>query len=202
MKKEVFSGKDYEEAKSIALESLKKSEEEVLIKELGEKKSLFNKKCEIEVINKEDIISYVKDFITKVVTLMGATCNIEHNVRDGVSYFNVLSEKSAILIGKNGKNIDALQMVVRENLNLELGCSYHIIIDVCDYKKQREARLTKLAKMTAKEVARNKIEVKLDPMNSYERRIIHNALSKSVDVKTESTGVEPNRCVVIKPKED
>ena len=59
-----------------------------------------------------------------------------------------------------------------------------------------------MAKQIAREVARTKVEAKLDPMNSYERRIIHNILTNNKKVYTESTGEEPNRCVVIKPKEE
>ena len=85
---------------------------------------------------------------------------------------------------------------------LELNTYYKFIIDVSDYKRKRVIRLEKLAKYTAKDVAKSKMPVNLEPMNSYERRIIHNALNNSKDVITESEGEEPNRYVVIKPKED
>lgn len=76
-----------------------------------------------------------------------------------------------------------------------------IILDVENYKEKRIKSLEYLARNTAKEVSKTKIEAKLDSMNSYERRIIHEALSNNRYVYTESTGEEPNRCVVIKPKE-
>ena len=106
------------------------------------------------------------------------------------------------MIDKNGRTIDALQTITNSYLLEELKEYYRVTIDVNDYKQKKTRRLEKLAKYTAKEVAKSKVEVKLDPMNSYERRIIHNALTNSKDVKTESTGEEPNRCVVIKPIED
>ena len=69
------------------------------------------------------------------------------------------------------------------------------------YKENRKKRLEKMAKYTAKDVAKTKTEAHLEPMNSYERRIIHSILSNNKYVYTESVGEEPNRCVVVKPKE-
>ena len=75
-------------------------------------------------------------------------------------------------------------------------------MDVGDYKVKNQKRIESLAKKVAREVSKTKIEAKLDPMNSYERRIVHTILGENSLVRTESTGEEPNRCVVIKPKED
>ena len=107
-----------------------------------------------------------------------------------------------ILIGKNGKNLKALLMIVAQHLNTELSRTYRFTIDVNDYQERREKSLEHLAKRVAKEVSETKIEAKLDSMNSYERRIIHNALTNNKKVYTESEGEEPNRYVVIKPKEE
>ena len=105
------------------------------------------------------------------------------------------------LIGKNGKNLKALSMIVSGYLNTELGRNYKFVIDVNEYKEKREHSLERLAKKIAREVSTTGIDAKLDPMNSYERRIIHNALSNNKRVYTESEGLEPNRYVVIKKKE-
>ena len=80
-----------------------------------------------------------------------------------------------------------------------VGKPYRFVIDVSDYKENNDLRLERLARKIARDVKFSKVEAKLDPMNSYERRIIHNALSKNKYVTTESEGEEPNRCVVIKP---
>ena len=114
----------------------------------------------------------------------------------------IYSENDGLLIGKNGKNLKAISFYTGLHINKELGKNFRFLIDVNDYNKKREKRLESLAKRTAKEVAKTKIEAKLDPMNSYERRIIHNALTNFKNVYTESEGEEPNRYVVIKPKED
>ncbi|MDD5979733.1 MAG: hypothetical protein PUC23_01305 [bacterium] len=201
MKKEVFCGKTIEEAKENALNKLNLLEDEVIFKEIKESKSLFNKKCEVEVIKKEDITAITKEFIINIVKLMGLNPKIEHKVRDGILYFNVIVEKAPVLIGRNGKTIESLQIITNDYLKQELGFPYRIYIDICDYKKQKEVKFIRLAKQIAKDVARTGCEIKLDPMNSYERRIIHNALANNKEVRTESFGEEPNRYVVIKPRD-
>ena len=200
MNKQIFSGKTLEEAKEIALQELNANEEEVLIIEQETKKKLFNKKVEIEVITKEEVNKIIKDYLMFLVKGIGLTCQIEIKKREGTLIFSIISPNNPILIGKNGKTIDAMQNLTRTMLQERLKTHYNFVLDVNDYKLSKEKRLSKLAKYTAKDVARTKIEVKLDPMNSYERRIIHNTLTNSKDVITESVGEEPHRCVVIKPK--
>ena len=92
--------------------------------------------------------------------------------------------------------------MVSQYIKKEIGESYKFLIDINSYKEKHEKQLVRLAKNVAKEVATTKIEAKMDSMNSYERRIIHNALANNKKVYTESEGEEPNRYVVIKTKED
>ena len=127
---------------------------------------------------------------------------IEMKVKENVPTYTIFSDNDSLLIGKNGKNLNSLSLIVREHLSKKLGENYRFIIDVSDYKQKNDLRLERLAKKIAREVKISKVEVKLDPMNSYERRIIHNALTNNKFVTTESTGTEPNRAVVIKPKEE
>ena len=103
---------------------------------------------------------------------------------------------------KNGKNLSSLQTIIRQIINSNVKTDLQIILDVENYKEKRITHLERMAKQIAKEVKYSKQEVKLEPMNSYERRVIHNALSKNKYVYTESVGEEPNRCVVIKLKEE
>lgn len=202
MHKEVVEGKNFEDAKSKALEKLNANESEVIIINLEEKKGLFSKKAEVAIITKEEINKSIKEYILKIIKEMGLDAQIEIKNREERPIFNIITKDSNILIGKNGRTIDSLQTITTAMLKQELGTHYYFLIDVNDYKQRKEKRLEKLAKYTAKDVARTKIEVSLDPMNSYERRIIHNTLSNSKDVYTESVGEEPNRYVVVKPKEE
>ena len=204
MEKTRYVGKTKEEAIQIAKEELQEVEENLFIKEVESTKGgLFkSKKVEIEVIEKREVIKDIKDFLVKLLKDIGYTVNIEIKNKDDVPKYIIFSDNDSLLIGKNGKNLKALSTIVSQYLNKELGRNYKFVIDVNEYKEKREQSLERLAKKIAREVATTKIEAKLDSMNSYERRIIHNALTNNKKVYTESEGEEPNRYVVVKPKED
>ncbi len=202
MENKIYTGKTKEEAISNALIDLNAKQDEVIIIEKETKKTLFNKKVEILAITKSELNKEIKDFLYKIVKDMGFDCNIETKNRDTQLIYNIISSTSSVLIGKNGKTIDALQTLASQMVSTKYNTFYKFTVDVNDYKNQRKSRLEKLAKYTAKDVAKSKQPVSLEPMNSYERRIIHNVLTNSKDVITQSEGEEPNRYVVIKPKED
>ncbi len=204
MEKHNYSGKTKEEAILNATIDLQETEENLLIKEVKEEKGgLFkSKKVEIEVIEKRDLLKYIKDYTIKLLKNIGVTANIEVKNKEEVPTYTIYSDNNAIIIGRNGKNLKALQLIVNQHINKELGKSFKFILDINDYKEKHDKSIERLAKNIAREVVATKIEAKLDPMNSYERRIIHNALTNNKRVYTESEGEEPNRYVVIKPKEE
>ena len=204
MEKHNYIGKTKEEAIQLAKEDLQEVEENLFIKEIETTKGgLFkSKKVEIEVVEKREVIKDIKEYLIKILKLMGYNANIEVKNKEEVPKYIIFSDNDALLIGKNGKNLKALSMVVSQYLNTELGRNYKFVIDVNEYKEKREQSLERLAKRIAREVAQTKVEVKLDSMNSYERRIIHNTLTNNKKVYTESEGEEPNRYVVVKPKEE
>ena len=204
MEKHNYVGKTKEEAIQLAKEDLQEVEENLFIKELETTKGglFISKKVEIEVIEKREVIKDIKDYLIKILKNMGYNVNIEVKNKEEVPKYIIFSDNDALLIGKNGKNLKALSMVVSQYLNTELGRNYKFMIDVNEYKEKREKTLERLAKRIAREVAATKVEVKLDSMNSYERRIIHNTLTNNKKVYTESEGEEPNRYVVVKPKEE
>lgn len=204
MEKHSYTGKTKEEAIKTATLDLQETENNLIIKEANEIKSgLFkSKKIEIEVIEKRELIKYIKEYISKLLKTAGFTVNIEIKNKEELPTYVVYSDNDALLIGKNGKNLKALSIIVNQHLVKELGTNFKFIIDINSYKEKRNKQLESIAKKIAHEVAKTKIEVKLDSMNSYERRIVHNALSEYKNVYTESEGEEPNRYVVIKPKED
>ena len=204
MEKHKYQGKTKEEAISQATVDLQEVETNLIIKELEVTKGgLFKSpKVEIEVIEKREVVKYIKDYLVKLLKDLGFQANVEIKNKETVPTYTIYSDNDALLIGKNGKNLKALSVVVNQHINKEIGKNYKFIIDINSYKEKREKQLEQLARRVAKEVASSKIEVKMDSMNSYERRIIHNALTNNKRVFTESEGEEPNRCVVVKPKED
>ena len=104
-------------------------------------------------------------------------------------------------IGKNGKVLSSIQIYLKQSISSQTGMYINVILDVENYKEKQNYFLERDVKKIARQVTLTKVDVKLDPMNSFQRRIVHNALSKFDYIKTESIGTEPNRCVVIKYKE-
>lgn len=202
MEKHRFVGKTYEEAINKAKIELQELEENLIINVIDEKKSLLSKKCEIEVIEKREIKNFIKEKLVNILREMGYQAEVEIQVKQDIPTYRIYSNNDSLLIGKGGKNLEALQIVLRQIVNIETGINYKFFLDVSDYKEKNEHHLEILARRLAREVATTKIEVKMDSMNSYERRIVHNVLTNNKKVYTESVGEEPNRCVVIKPRED
>lgn len=114
--------------------------------------------------------------------------------------YKVETDENPVLIGKNGKTLESIQFYIRNLLNIFTDERVIVLVDIGGYKAQRRKQLEILATKTAKEVARSKVPVKLDPMNAYERRIIHTKLAEWRDVSTRSEGEKQNRHLVIEPK--
>ena len=201
MNKYYFEGKTEEQAINTALEELKLSKEDLIVNNIEDKSSILKKNVKIEVLNMNEIITFIKDTLNQITDLMGAKSNLEVRRRDNNISVTIFSENNSILIGKNGKNVAALQLIIRQMVNSKLKEPLSIIIDVGNYKEKRARSIEYLAKRLAREAYKTKTEVTMDSMNSYERRIVHEALADDKYVYTESIGEEPNRKVVIKLKE-
>lgn len=202
MKKYKYTGKTKEEAISLAIEELKLTEGNYFIEEQEVKKGLFKgKSVEIEIIKKEDIIEFIKEYLKELTKNMGLDVNIESKSAKDNQVITLYSDNNNILIGKNGRTLDSLNTIVKQVVKKETGINYKFLLDVGEYKIKQQKSIERLAKQTAREVAKTKIEAKMDPMNSYERRLVHSILNDSDKVYTESEGEEPNRYVVIKPRD-
>ena len=200
VKKHNYIGKTYEEALNKAKIDLQELEDNPLIKEKETKKTLLSKKVEIEVIEKREVKEFIKKTLKSLLKDMGLEVEIEISMNNDVPTYRLYSNNDALIIGKDGKNLKALTVIVNQILQKEIEQPYKFLLDVSDYQKRSDKHIENLAKKIAKEVKETKIEVKMDRMNSYQRRIVHNVLSNNKYVYTESIGEEPNRCVVIKPK--
>ena len=201
MKAYTYEGKTKEEAINKAINELNTIRENLIIEVVEETKGIVKKKVIIKAMKQDEIVDFIKDTINEITKLMGINVNLEVRKRDESISIKIFSDNNSILIGKGGRTIAALQMLIKQIVYNKLDEKLSIVLDVENYKEKRIKSLEILARKTAKEVSNTNIEVKLDSMNSYERRIIHETLSKNRYVYTESIGEEPNRCVVIKPKE-
>lgn len=199
MEKYKFQAKSEEGLLDKALNELGLKEEDVITKSYEEKGGLFSgKKYTLEVIKISDVADVGKEIIKELLSSLGINANIETKLRDGQIKYQLHSQNNSVLIGKNGHILDSIQTYVRQAVLNTLDLYVNITIDVEGYKEKQNYFLEKRVKKIARDVTLSKVDVKLDPMNSYERKVVHSALQGFKYVKTESEGEEPNRCVVIK----
>jgi len=170
---------------------------------VSEASGLFGKKkYTAYVTTKYEVKEFVKEFLVNLANEMNTVFNIEVKENDGIISAVIVSEKNALLIGKDGNTLKSIQLVLRQALRKYGNFDIKVNLDIAGYKAKRERNISFEVKKIAREVSKTHIEAKLDPMNSYERRIAHMAIQNFNNVYTESVGEEPNRCVVIKYKED
>lgn len=199
MEVKVFEGKNLEELITESLASLELKEEEVIINKEEIKSGLLKKtNYKISIYTLTDIQNYVKEYLAKITKLMGLDVTFESKIREQQIIIKMYSGNNSILIGKDGRTLSALNLIVKQLLSNNYKIYPHIVLDVENYKEKQELNLERIAKKLAREVVKTKVDVKLDNMNSYERRIIHNTLSNNKKVSTISEGEEPNRHVIIK----
>ena len=202
MKYEVFSGSNIEEIKKEALEKLNLNECEVIfvIDNYSKKGLLKKENYQLKVYKLTDIVVYIKEFIQELLTKMGVKINsFIDNSKDNQINLTISSDKDALLIGKKGKNLKALELVVKQHIHNLINSYPYLILNVGNYNERHELLLQNLAKQIANEVKKTRQEVIMDNMNSYERRIVHNALANIKGVTTISEGEEPNRHIIVKP---
>lgn len=188
-----YEGKDEEECLTNCIEELDVYNCDLIVVNHEEEDKFW-----IEVVKKEDVIAFIKTYLKDVVTKMNLELNLE--VLEDENIFNVtmVSNNNPILIGKEGKNLTALQLLLRQSLTNQTGMDIKVNLDASNYRAKKVKSFEYEIKNIVREVQKTKIDTKLDPMNSYQRRIVHSLLSNFSNVTTESVGEEPNRCVVIK----
>lgn len=204
MKTIIVEGKTLEEAYEKAEQELKTTQEHISFKLVEEKKSLLKKTYIVEATLIVDYPLKGLQYLKTILEQLGINAIVEMRKKPNKDIQYVISSKeNPILIGKNGKTLEAIQTLLRVVVNGDIEEQeeqFHIIVDCGGYKKNRDKQLEVLATKTAKEVAQTKIEAHLEPMNSYERRVVHAKLSDWRDVYTESEGEGKLRHIVIKPK--
>ena len=194
-----------------------KTKEEILNKYLSEnnleEKDIFyteseikggllkSKKVELEIVSKKDIINFIKEFIENLSKNMGITINSEVRENEGIYNVLLVTDNNPIIIGKDGRTIDAIQLLIRQALTTQVGKNIKVIVDASDYRNNKQRNFEREIKKIAKEVLKTRVEAKLDPMNSYNRRIVHSLFADYENIETESFGETPNRYVVIRYKD-
>lgn len=202
MEERIYEGKEQKELLEKALEELNLTENDVMYYFSKEKTGLLKKEViKLHLFEVKDVAEFIKEFLTQTTKDMELDVQFESSIRDKQISIKMYSDNNSILIGHEGKTLKALTHVIKQVVYNKVGEYPYLLLDVENYKAKQEKYLIRLAKNIAKEVGHTKVEAELEDMNSYERRIIHNALTDNKYVYTESTGVEPHRHIVIKPKE-
>jgi spoIIIJ-associated protein len=142
------------------------------------------------------------DFLEELLARMDIDAIAEPNAHEGHMYVDIVDgaeEDMTLLIGRHGQTLEAIQEITRMAVGRRLDQRVRVIVDVEDYRKRREARLEEDARDIAERVRDTGQEEALEPMNSYERKLVHDAVADVEGVETESRGVDPERHVVIVP---
>lgn len=153
---------------------------------------------EIPTENVEEVTTVVTDFLNGLLSKMGIEATVSRGVRNGDIIFKVNGENVNNLIGYHGETLEAVQYVLNTIVREKVPAyRKKVYIDVENYRRKRQDTVEQIAERVAKKVLTTKRSIKLEPMNSFERKAIHYALSNIEHIGTHSEGVEPNRCLVI-----
>ena len=188
-----FESDTEENCRIKCLEELDVYNNEILTKEYEEENTYH-----MEVVKKLEVEEYINEFLTKTTEDMGVKARIEISEEDGVFTAKMFSNNNSILIGKDGRTLKSLQVLLRQALSNQIKFNIKVNLDASNYKVKRERFFEKDIKNIINDVMKSKDEVKLDPMNSYQRRIVHSVASEYYNIETESFGEEPERYVVIR----
>lgn len=204
MKQVTASGQTVDDAVQSALEQLNARKDQVKVEIIDEgKKGMFGifgaKRAIVKVSIKQDPIDLAKKYLEDITRSFADDINVDVVNKDEQVTFNLSGEKIAMVIGRRGQTLNAIQHLVQVMLNRQSSDFYRVIVDAEGYRARREETLQQLATRLADKAIKIRRNVTLEPMPSYERKIIHSILQDNPKVETHSDGTDPNRFVVIKP---
>ena len=199
-----FSAKTADEALTEALIQMETTSDQIDYEVIEEEKSgilgLFSKPAVIRVRKKESVVDTVRNFLTKTFEAMNLVVDIDINYDENTSTLNIelKGEEMGMLIGKRGQTLDSLQYLTSLVANKKKEENYiKVKIDTENYRQRRKETIENLARNVASKVKKTGRTAFLEPMNPYERRIIHSELQNDKYVDTHSEGDEPHRKVVV-----
>ena len=214
------SAPSVEEALESALDELGATEQEVDVQVLQEPRPGFlgmggqaatvrvrlrGRRVELSEDELDEQADIAAEFVEGLLERMGISASIEPNLEDGTMYVDVLGsgpedEDMGLLIGRHGQTLEALQELTRIVVSQRTEERCRVVVDVEDYKKRQRDRLEARARDVAKRVVRSGGEQELEPMNPYDRKVVHDAVASVAGAESSSRGEEPERRVVIRRK--
>ncbi|MBO7739554.1 MAG: protein jag [Oscillospiraceae bacterium] len=198
------TGKTEDDAIQSALAELGCTREQVSVEILERAKSGFlgigatPAKIRVSFEEPDDILTLTENFLKGLLEKMGSDAvPVLEQKDENTIYVNLTGEKLGMLIGRRGETLDAIQHIANYAMNRVSEKHVHISVDAENYRSKREESLQRLAEKVAAKVLKYRKNMTLEPMNSYERHVIHTALQDYEGVSTFSTGTEPNRRIVV-----
>ena len=192
-----YTGKTVEEALEQASKDLGIAVDELVYSVSDKKKGIFNKKLIVDVYDLSDIIKYAEDYILGVIDSLGIESTVNSRLDDDIIRITIDSTHNPILIGKNGKTLQALNELTKLATSNHFKKRFRILLDINGYKDNKYGRLTHVARKAAREVQKTKATHTFDPMPADERRAVHNACTGMAHIRTESVGEGTHRQVQI-----
>ena len=188
-------------------ESIPENQEETLVEgtlntaeddEFAELREHFESGIALTDEETDKVADLAVDYLKKILAFFGETESSidEYDGDEGELILDVNGGDLAVLIGRHGRTLDALQMVLTSLMSSRIKFYYPIVVDIESYKTRRKKKLETIA-LSAAERARKQGRVALAPMDAYERRIVHMTLLGNESVTTHSEGEDPNRRVVV-----
>lgn len=189
-----YTAKTLEEAIKTAAEAEYCTVEEIdyLLVEQNEEQTT------IDVYTIMDVIEFAKNYVHDGILALGFDNKVTPSLNDGIINLKIDSDRNSILIGKNGKSLQALNELTKLAVNNRFKKRFRVLLDINGYKQEKYGKLVSIARRLAHEVQKTHTDVILDPMPADERRAIHNALAGMPNIKTESEGVGSHRQLHIK----
>ena len=190
-----YTGKTVEEALQNASSETGVAVDELIYIVSDKRKGLFSKKIVVEVYDLTDVIRFAEDYLLGVTDALEIESTVNTKLDDQVIRITIDSTHNPILIGRNGKTLQALNELVK--LAVSFHKRFRILLDINGYKDSKYSRLVRMARRLGHDVQKTKTTYTFDPMPADERRAIHNALNNMPNVRTESIGEGAQRQVQI-----
>ena len=198
-----YEGKTEEEALNKAMIELNCEKDNLIYQtEFIEGKLFKSSKNIVTVVQKSEIKNYLNEYFKELSKNINIDIETEILYKNDSFNITLLTSNNSILIGKDGKNLNAIQTLIRQSIKVQTDMPIKLNIDISNYKEKKLKILEREVRNIAKEVEKSKIDASLDPMNSYERRYIHSMISEYKNLTTESVGEGKDRHIIIKYVEE
>jgi spoIIIJ-associated protein len=152
----------------------------------------------LEPANPEDVVVTAREFVEGLLTSLDLHATVEVEVVEGSAHLDVNGEDLGLLIGRRGQTLDALQDLTRAAVQRRLKARARLVVDVEGYRARRRSSLAEYARSIAERAKERGTEIELEPMNAYERKIVHDAVSEIDGASSFSEGEEPARKVIVR----